>query len=214
MALKVTDLPPKPDKAPVRDKKPGRTRRTYTVAQWLELPRERPYYELVDGVLQKMPSSTPNHGRISFNIRAALLAYMLQKKLGDVDGEVNVIIEGVTGRNGWIPDLVFALKESQVQIRSDWYGVPDWVLEVWAADQQKPKRITEKRHRWQQAGVKELWEVIVEKGKREVKVYRLNEQGVYQIVEQEGEKVCSEVIEGFCIERSAIFANLIEETLL
>jgi Uma2 family endonuclease len=207
MALRVTDLPPqtaKPVKLP-------RQRRIYTVEEWLRMPAERPYTELIDGVLHKMPSASYNHSDIIYNIRAALSPYVFAEKLGRVGGEVNVLVEGLTGKNGWIPDLAFASKDNLLKIGENWEGVPDWVLEVWAGKRKETKRIEEKRKCWQQAGVPELWEVILQAGQHIVNVYRLDEQGLYCLVPTEGDRICSIAIVGFCIERSAIFANLVGE---
>jgi Uma2 family endonuclease len=207
MALRVTDLPIRPAQ-PV---KPSRQRRTYTVEEWLRMPAERPYTELIGGLIQRMPAGTPNHGRIIYNVRAALTSYILANKLGQVDSEMNVLVEGLTGKNGWIPDLAFASKDNLLKIGENWEGVPDWVLEVWAGKRKETKRIEEKRKCWQQAGVPELWEVILQAGQHIVNVYRLDEQGLYCLVPTEGDRICSIAIAGFCIERSAIFANLVGE---
>lgn len=203
MALRVSDQPNRINKGP-------RGKRLYTVAEWLEMEDQPPYHELIDGVIQKMPVGTDNHSQIIFNVRTALAAYVLANQLGRVSSEVNVLIDGITGRNGWILDVVFARKDGNVKLGANWTGRPDWVAEVWAAEKQKPQRITEKRLRWQRAGVPELWEVI--SGETQVvMVYRLDEQGIYQVIPSEGEAICSQVIEGFCTERAAIFANIIDE---
>ena len=201
MALRATDLPESNKSA----------ERTYTVAEWLKMPVRRPYTELVDGKLEKMTAGTPNHGRIIFNLRMALQLYVLTHSLGQVDSEMNVIINGVTERNGWIPDLAFAAKNTSLEISDNWYGIPDWVLEVWAGGEKRSGRISEKRRRWEQAGVPELWEVIWRKDQQIVKIYRLSE-GRYQEMPTDGQaQLCSQVIEGFCMERAAIFANLVQE---
>src|SRR5689334_21903270 len=153
MALRISDQPNKLNRGP-------RNKRLYTVAEWLEMEDEPPYQELIDGVLQKMPVGTDDHSQIIFNVRVGLSEYVKSKQLGRVSSEINVLIEGVTGRNGWIPDVVFASKDGNVKLGANWIGRPDWVMEVWAAEKQKPQRITEKRLRWQRAGVPELWEVI------------------------------------------------------
>ncbi len=206
MALKVSDLPTQPHRPP----KLPRRRRHYTVEQWLELP-ERPRTELIKGVIQKMPSPTQNHWEIVSNITVVLKSHVLTNKIGRLGGEVGVLINGLTGEDGWVPDLAFAAKDNPLKIGKTWVGVPDWVLEVWAGEEKRQSRITEKRKRWQSAGVPELWEVIVHKGQQLVNVYRLDESGAYQLVPTAGEKICSEVINGFCIERAMIFANLVEE---
>ncbi len=206
MALKVSDLPTQPHRPP----KPSRHRRHYTVEQWLELP-ERPRTELIGGLIQKMPPPSQNHWRITRNITAGLDSYVLAHKLGTVGGEVGVLINGLTGEDGWVPDLAFASKDNLLKIGKTWVGVPDWVLEVWAGEEKRQSRITEKRKRWQSAGVPELWEITLHKGPQIVNVYRLDESGVYQLRPTVEEKICSQVISGFCIERNAIFANLVEE---
>ncbi len=203
MALRTTDLP--------QITKPRK--KLYTVEEWLKLDEEPPYSELVDGVRVRMPNSTHNHWQIIFNVVSTLNPYVSAQNLGRVGGEVNVIIEGITGANGWIPDAVFASKDNSIEIKANWLGRPDWVLEVWAATAQKPARITEKRLRWQRAAVPELWEIIIGKNEQIVKVYNLDEQNVYREtqIKLNDEKVCSQVITGFCITRSEIFANLVEE---
>ncbi len=203
MALRVSDLP----QAPSSLAKTSNQRRTYTVAEWLNLPIKRPYTELIEGALQKKPAATPNHGRIIYNVRAALTSYVLSNRLGQIDGEMNVLVVGITGENGWIADLAFASKANPLKIGASWEGVPDWVLEVWAGQRNETKRITEKRQRWQSVGVRELWEVILRDGQEIVNVYRLDEQYIYELVPTEGELICSDIIASFCIERSAIFAN-------
>ena len=83
---------------------------------------------------------------------------------------------------------------------------------MWAGGEKRAGRIKEKRERWQRAGVPELWEIVLRGSKQAVKVYRLDEQGIYRLRPSAGETICSEVIEGFCIERTAIFADLVAET--
>ncbi len=213
MALRTEDMPAIAEKLDKLEDKPKSksSKRTYTVAEWLQLP-EQPHNELFDGVVKRMPNSTHNHDRIIRNIDKKLDDYVLSKQIGTVGGQVNVIIDGITGANGWIPDAAFVGKDNPLEISDNWYGRPDWVLEVWAANKQKPARIKEKRLRWQSAGVPELWEIIT--GEEQiVNVYRLDENNIYQLVAQQGETTCSEIIEGFCIERSVIFANLVPENL-
>ncbi len=131
--------------------------------------------------------------------------------MGQVDSEVNVIIDGMSGANGWISHGAFAANRNPLKVKENWEGVPDWVLEVWAGNEKRANRITEKRLRWQKAGVAELWEVTVGDGQKIIQVYRLDQEGVYQALPIEGELICSEVIAGFCMEQAAIFANLVEE---
>ena len=121
MVLKVSGLP--------QPNKPA-TERTYTVADWLNLP-ERPHLELVEGALQEVPNSTPNHDLIIFNLRMALSLYVMANRLGRVLGEVNVIIEKLAQPNGWIPDALFISNDNPAKISSNVTGIPDWVLEVW-----------------------------------------------------------------------------------
>ena len=202
MALRVSDLPPPAEHLS--------TQPTYTVEEWLKMPVKRPYTELVEGKLKRMPAGSQNHWEIISNLSAALKSYVIAHELGRVGGEINVLLEGITSNNGWIPDLAFASKTSRLKIGANWEGVPDWVLEVWAGGEKRSGRIREKRERWQRAGVPELWEIIWRKDRQEVKVYQLIE-GIYQARPTDAETICSEVIEGFCIERAAIFANLVEE---
>ncbi len=206
MALKVSDLPTQSYRPP----KSLRHRRYYTLEEWLKLP-EHPRTELIGGLIQRMPPPDHNHEEIIFNVGAAMRSFVISKQVGRVGGAVAILINSLTGKDGWVPDLAFAAKDNPLKIGATWIGVPDWVLEVWAGKKYRKSRIIEKRERWQSAGVPELWEVVLHKGQQIVNVYRLDKAGLYQIVPTVGEKICSEVISGFCIERAALFANLVEE---
>ena len=123
MALSIADLP-----GQITEPQSPSTGRIYTVEEWLKMPVKRPYTELVEGKLKRMPAGTPNHSRIIYNVRRALDGLVAGHSLGQIDSEVNVIIQGLTKNNGWIPDLAFASKTSRLKIGANWEGVPDWTL--------------------------------------------------------------------------------------
>ncbi len=205
MALKLTDLP----RPPIIANKPLRRRRLYRVAEWLKLP-EHPKTELIGGLIQRMPPPNYNHEEIILNIAELLRPFVRANQAGRVTTTAT-LPDGLEGEDGWIPDLMFVSNNNALKIGDYVNGLPDWVLEVWAGKKNRPGRIKEKRERWQQAGVPEMWEVILHDGQTLVNVYRLDENQIYQIVPQTDDKICSEVIAGFCIERAAIFANLVGE---
>ncbi len=208
MVLKLTDRPTTPNlELPL----PNRPRRVYSVVEWLQLP-ERPRTELIGGLLKKMSPPTQNHWRIIRNITAALDPYVLSHDLGTVGGEIAVLVDGLTGKDGWIPDLAFAAKANPLKIGATWNGRPDWVLEVWAGTRKETKRINDKRLAWARAGIPELWEVIFYKGQQTIRVYQLNQHGEYLLVSNPTDLICSEVILGFCMTQAEIFARTVPLT--
>ncbi len=66
MALGISNLPKSADTVTKKAAAPkiARPRPRYRVAEWLETPTNRPFTELIEVVIQRMPNSLVSHSRI------------------------------------------------------------------------------------------------------------------------------------------------------
>lgn len=107
-----------------------RTKKRWTIEDWLNLPEGPPFYELEDGRLVEMPSPRVHHQRIVGRLCGILDRWVEEHGLGTVIMAVDVALP--TGR-GYIPDLTFIRRGRESELLAPdgkVYGTPNLVVEV------------------------------------------------------------------------------------
>lgn len=180
--------------------------RTYTPAEFEALPQFDELYELVNGKLVKKPMPGDDHGRIARIIMKRYDRLDPDEKLGRLWSATTFDVG-----TGWmpIPDLGFMVAE-RVPPRSSRSvkGVPDLVVEIHSPTdlRSKPERdqAAQKIRDWQQVGVQLIW--AINPRKQEVEVYHPDAEKPAQVLTGEAELSGEDVIPGFSLKVSDLFA--------
>ncbi len=154
-----------------------RTKKQWTIEDWLSLPEGPPYYELEDGRLVEMPSPRAQHQRIVFKLAGLLDEWVTRHELGIVVMAVDVALP--TGR-GYIPDLAFISREKVDKLLGPdgkVHGTPDLIVEVVSPTTKTRDRV-QKMKGYFEAGVEWVWlidsdDLTVEEFKRTPEGYLL-----------------------------------------
>ena len=149
----------------------------FTYEDYKSLPEsETKRYELLEGDLVLVPSSTEYHQRISGNLEFVLRQFVREKGLGRVyHAPLDVVLGEGEEREVVQPDIFFISKErSQIIAEEEIRGAPDLVIEVTSPATEDRDRHY-KKTLYARHGVKEYW-IVDPKGKT-VEVYTLGTQG-------------------------------------
>ncbi len=142
----------------VRPEKADGVKATYQ--DWLALP-ETPRYELIEGELCMAAAPLLPHFWVIEFIYAQLILRDFKRQQGTY-GRDGAAVRLDLSNNTYIPDLFFFAKENSPIIEeADFFGVPDFVLEVWNKDYKKRER-NKKLSVYQRLGVKEYWDIFTE----------------------------------------------------
>jgi Uma2 family endonuclease len=145
--------------------------RPVTADELLALPDDGWEYELVEGVLQKMPPPGEDHAAISLVIGASLLAYVNANQLGLVTSERGFILR-TNPDTVRAPDVAFVRQERIVatgRIRGYRQGPPDLAVEV-NSPHDRPGEIAAKVRDYLAAGARMV--IVIDPEPRLVTVYR------------------------------------------
>jgi Uma2 family endonuclease len=94
-----------------------------------------------------------------------------------------------------VPDLLFVATEHEDRLRpARIEGPPDAAWEIVSSESEERDRF-DKHAEYEATGVREYW--IVEPELHEVRLYRLDETGQYQLVAEQDGRLVSQVIPGF-----------------
>ena len=104
------------------------------------------------------------------------------------------------------PDLMFIAAEHLDRIRPTHIdGAPDLAIEVISPDSRRRDR-ADKFYEYEQAGVREYW--MIEPGRQQAEIYRLNERGVYEpVAPGDPPRLRSEVIPRLWIDPAWLWAE-------
>jgi Uma2 family endonuclease len=147
-----------------------------TADELLRLPDDGWHYELVDGVLIRMPSPGYQHGRIVNEVAWVVTNYVKSHRLGQVLGaETGFLLSRVDQADTVLaPDVAFIRMENVPPpgtpgIEKYLRPAPDLAVEVASPDQYKPE-MGAKAKLYLEAGVRLVW--VVWPGTRTVDVWR------------------------------------------
>lgn len=151
-----------------------RTKKRWTIEEWLNLPEGPPFYELEDGRLVEMPSPRKEHQEIVGVLYFFLRQFARERNLGTVIMAVDVILP--TGR-GYIPDLVFIRREREGEVLAPdgkVHGAPDLVVEVISPTTKIRDRV-QKMRGYFEAGVEWIW--LIDSDDLSVEEFKLTPEG-------------------------------------
>ena len=168
-------------------------------------------WELIDGTAYDMsPAPLLDHQRIAGNIFTSIKIYLSDKECEpfiapfDIffpeteDQDINDVVTVVQ------PDISVICDKSKLMSRGC-FGAPNLLIEILSPSTMK-KDLRQKFDLYQNSGVREYW--IVDPGNKFVRVYQLQEDGLYDdgiLYAEEGCRVISSVLEGFELPYNEIF---------
>lgn len=177
----------------------------YEFEQMLSLPENQDrLLELINGeVVEKM--HTEEHGMIASNINIELGSYVKQHKAGRVGIEVRhrVIEDRLNAR---MPDVSFTRAQRPVVKRESVPHLPDIAIEIKSPDD-SIKQFRAKAEYYLANGVQLVW--LVYPQQRMIEVYSLD--GDVEILFEGGQLTGGEVLPGFSMPISEVFADPLEE---
>lgn len=173
----------------------------WTYEEYLKLEDEK-RYEIIDGELLEMPTPSVKHQEI---LKRLSKFFEFIERVGMGKYYFSPLDVVLSERDVVQPDLVVVLKEnySIIQERGI-FGSPDIVVEVVSSLSYK-KDTEEKKKLYANCGVKEYWLVLPELKIMEVLSLEGNIYKVYSFACEQG-KVCSKVVENFCIDLEEVFS--------
>lgn len=127
-----------------------------SLAEFLSLPAEKPYRELMDGEVLQKPMPNRRHGRL-----VAYLIYLLQAYLERVPEavvETEVRYKSPDGDWVFLPDISVVAAGRPAAAGDPVEGVPDLAIEVLSPDD-RPGRLQRKIGHYLDSGVTLLWVV-------------------------------------------------------
>lgn len=181
-----------------------------TADELLRLPADGWRYELVDGVLVRMPPPGFDHGELVMNIGGELRNFVRQRGLGTVTGAETGFLLSRTGQ----PDTVLApdvavtradripprgspLRKKHLRL------APDLVAEVASPDQYRPEMIAKARV-YLDAGVRLVW--IAWPAAQAVDVWRPGSDAPVSTLSMGGALDGLDVLPGFSYPLAELFA--------
>lgn len=177
------------------------TQGEWTEHDYFSLPDTNRYIELSEGKLIMPPHPTYAHQTALQNFFLKLNEFVESRRLGVVRfAPLPVRLWPGKIRE---PDIFFISKEHQDRIGEQACSVPDLVVEVLSPATRETDR-GEKFFEYAKAGVSEYW--LVDPEKRSIEVYTLRGQ-VYEPLTLAGERACSKLLEGFCVDLHEVFGE-------
>ncbi len=174
----------------------------WTYEDYLQLEDEK-RYEIINGELLEMPAPSLKHQEVLRNLSLMFVQHVMGKGIGKVYfSPVDVVLyEDVVFQ----PDLVVVFEENYSILKERGiFGSPDLVVEVVSPSTFK-KDTEDKRKLYAKHGIKEYWLVFPEEKVVEVLVLKEGEYEVFSYAFEKG-KVCSKLLEGFCINLEEVFS--------
>ncbi|MBI4579614.1 MAG: Uma2 family endonuclease, partial [Planctomycetes bacterium] len=138
-----------------------------TADEYLRLPDDGRWYELIDGVVCMSPSPTPAHQKVAARLVGQISAWLDRHPIGEVFVEVDVQL-GVGPRGGdlvYRPDVVFVRGDAAGAITDRISGPPHLVVEIISPSSRRFDHETKKGD-YERCGVEEYW--IIDPERREM----------------------------------------------
>ncbi len=167
-------------------------------------PNDGTRYELVKGVLQKMPPAGFAHGIYAAEIGSRLNVHVKAHQLGYVCGAETGFKIAQNPDTVRAPDAAFVCQSSIEQqgiVRGYWEGAPDLAIEVISPNDTYAE-VAEKVDEWLTAGCAMVW--VINPRRETVEVYRANADFV--LLHGTDTLDGGDVVEGFQCRVQDIFA--------
>ena len=158
--------------------------------------------DLIDGVLYVHSPASRRHERLFWFLITLMGTFAQRKGLGEVLGS-RFTMSPAPGRK-FEPDILFVRRENMDRLKeAELEGPADLVVEI-LSESTRNFDLNEKRPRYREAGVREIW--LIDPIERKVIVDRLTEHGYEEEVVGRG-RVESKVLEGFWVEADWLFGE-------
>lgn len=180
---------------------------------YLELAGDDQIVEWVNGeIIFHMPARD-EHQAISGFLYQLLSLFIALFKLGEAryaPYEVKLWSDGPSRE----PDIFFVKKENLDRLTSRRFvGAPDLVIEIVSQESVRRDR-HDKLREYEKAGVSEYWVIDSRPGRQLANFYRLQEDGMYELVgTEEDERVESVVLPGFWLNPAWVWQTPLPDTL-
>ncbi len=163
--------------------------------EFLQIPDDGCFYELIDGVIVMSPSPTPKHQSAMVEIARQIANFLVDTPLGSVFAEVDVHLgEGPTGGDlVYRPEVIFVRKDRLRQMEDKIFGAPDLVVEVISKGSRRFDTETKKCD-YERFGVKEYW--LIDPARSAMTFYRIQE-GRFVEAPVSGDFFASQAVPGF-----------------
>ncbi len=174
-----------------------------TLAEYLAMPTEPPYYEFINGEAHSMPSPTFLHQYILKRLFLAMDRFVENKKLGILMfAPLDVYL---SDEEYYQPDLLYVSNERKSIIHERIKGAPDLVVEV-LSPSNGYKDLTHKKRMYEEFGVREYWIIDLEEHLVEILT---NSEAGFQVFSKAYERgqVQSKVLSGFQVDVEQLFAE-------
>lgn len=174
----------------------------WTYEEYLKLGEDK-RYEIIGGELLEMPAPSIIHQRVVKKLLRKLDEFVEAKGVGEVFvSPVDVVLSEILILQ---PDIVFISEEKKDFLKEkSIICPPDLVVEVVSPSTFK-RDVEDKRKLYAQHGIKEYWLVFPEEKVIEVLNLQGKEYEVYSYAYDKG-KVCSKILEGFCVDLEEVFS--------
>ena len=186
-----------------KPKLPAAQRNLLTDDDLAKQPDDGTRYELVKGVLQKMPPAGFEHGICAAEIGSKLNVYVKTHKLGYVCGAETGFKIAQNPDTVRAPDASFVCQasiERQGIVKGYWEGAPDLAVEVISPGDTYAE-VAEKVEEWLIAGCAMVW--VINPRRETVEVYRSNED--FTVLRGTDILDGGDVVEGFRCQVQDIF---------
>ena len=170
--------------------------------EFLEIPDDGNFYELIDGVVHVSPSPTPQHQDVLVEILTQIALFLRTNPVGKVFAELDVHLgEGPNGKDlVYRPEIVFVRAERLPVMRDKIVGGPDLMVEVISRGSRRYDSETKKGD-YERFGVGEYW--LIDPERKAMTFYRLQE-GRFVEVPVEGDAFTSKAVPGFVLDLARV----------
>ena len=178
--------------------------RLLTADDLAKQPNDDSRYELVKGILRKMPPAGFEHGICAAEIGSRLNVYVKTHRLGFVCGAETGFKIAQNPDTVRAPDAAFVRQasiERQGIVKGYWEGAPDLAVEVISPGDTYAE-VAEKVEEWLTAGCSMVW--VINPRRETVEVYRSNED--FTVLRGADTLDGGNVVQGFRCQVQDIFA--------
>ena len=166
--------------------------------EYLSLPDDGFYYDMIDGVLTLSPSGFFDHGNLTGLLLHKIQAYLDRNLIGRITTETDIFLPD--GGDVLRPDICFILNENLSIVKGHIHGVPDLICEV-LSDSTRSRDLGVKADRYLLNGVKEYW--IVDPKAKEIWLWINLYKKAWE--KRTGDVLHSKLLSGFSITIGNLF---------